>query len=330
MYLSSSPNRGRHAALVTVLCGIVLALAPPAAPAAQSVTLGWNPSPGTNIVGYNIYYGVASGVYTNVVPVGNVTNGVVNNLVSGATYYFAATSLSSLGLESVYSTEISYAVPLPNQPPTLNTLPNITVIQNAGVQTVALSGISSGSTNQGQTLVVTATSSNTGLIPTPTVSYTSPSTTGSISFTPVSGGFGTSTITVTVNNGGLSNNIISRAFTVTVDAVPTISPVANLTIAYNTTTPVIPFTIADADTSVTNLVVTAHSSNQLLVADAGIVLGGTGANRNVTITPLANQVGVAGITLSVSDGFATNSTSFQLTVQGRPTAPSNFRVVAGG
>ena len=49
----------------------------------------------------------------------------------------------------------------------------------------------------GKYLTVTATSNNTGLIPNPTVTYTSPNTIGSISFTPVVNQTGTATITIT-------------------------------------------------------------------------------------------------------------------------------------
>ena len=61
-----------------------------------------------------------------------------------------------------------------NQPPTLNSIGNLTINENAGLQTVNLSGISSGAANENQTLTVTAVSGNTGLIPNPTVNYTTP------------------------------------------------------------------------------------------------------------------------------------------------------------
>ena len=120
-----------------------------------------------------------------------------------------------------------------NQAPTLNALANVTINEGAGQQTVTLSGITSGATNESQTLTVTASSSNTGLIPTPTVTYTSPNTTGSIRFTPAALAFGSAIITVTVNDGGASNNIVSRTFTVTVNPVnqaPTLNALANVTI----------------------------------------------------------------------------------------------------
>ena len=49
---------------------------------ARSVT--WNPSPDTNVVGYKIYYGTASQVYTTNLVVGNVTNASSQTL-NGAT-----------------------------------------------------------------------------------------------------------------------------------------------------------------------------------------------------------------------------------------------------
>ena len=80
--------------------------------AAGSVTLTWNPSTDSNVTGYRIYYGVASHRYTNMVHVGKATNATISGLVEGATYYFAATAYSILGLESDFSNEASYTVPM--------------------------------------------------------------------------------------------------------------------------------------------------------------------------------------------------------------------------
>jgi len=56
------------------------------------------------------------------------------------------------------------------------------------------------------------------------------------------------------------------------------------------------------------------------------VLGGSGSRRTVTVTPLSGHSGRANITITVSDGFATASSLFQLSVQPRLTAPGNFRI----
>jgi hypothetical protein len=80
-------------------------------PAGQSLTLAWNPSPDDSVVGYIIYYGAASETYDHRINVNDVTNATVSGLVSGATYYFTATSYNADGIESDYSNETSYTVP---------------------------------------------------------------------------------------------------------------------------------------------------------------------------------------------------------------------------
>ena len=98
----------------------------------------------------------------------------------------------------------------------MNPINNLTINENAGLQTVNLSGITSGAANQNQVLTITATSGNTNLIPNPTVTYTSANTNGSLTFAPVTNVTGSAVITVTVNNGGASNNIVTQSFTVNV------------------------------------------------------------------------------------------------------------------
>ncbi len=86
----------------------------------SSVTLAWDPSPGSAIAGYRLYEGGASRTYTNVITAGNMTNVTVSGLASGGTYFFAATAYDTSGLESDFSSEVSYTVALPtNNPPTI-------------------------------------------------------------------------------------------------------------------------------------------------------------------------------------------------------------------
>jgi fibronectin type 3 domain-containing protein len=72
---------------------------------AANVTLAWDASPDPSVTGYRVYYGGASGTYTNSLQVGNVTTTTVSNLLLGATYYFAATAYDSAGTESDFSNE---------------------------------------------------------------------------------------------------------------------------------------------------------------------------------------------------------------------------------
>jgi len=111
-----------------------------------------------------------------------------------------------------------------NNPPTLNALGNVIINEDAPLQTVNLSGITAGPIYESsQNLTVTAASNNTAVIPNPTVTYTSPNTTGSISFVPVPNANGSAMITVTVkDDGGTANGGVDtfvRTFIVTVNAI---------------------------------------------------------------------------------------------------------------
>lgn len=312
--------------LLLAVCGS-LAAVPEALPA--NVRLAWDPSPDPGIASYKVYYGAASGNYTNSVSAGLATSLTISNLVQGVTFYFAATATDTNGLESDFSEEVSGRAG--NQTPTLNILANVNINEDAGPQTVSLSGISSGAAYETQTLTVTATSGNTALIPNPSVSYTSPNATGSLTFTPVAATSGFATVTVTVRDGGASNNVISRVFTVTVNSVnqsPTISTVTNRLIAMDSAAAGIPFTIGDRETTASSLTVSGSSDNQLLVPNANITFGGSGGNRNVTVTPATGQTGTANITVTVSDGTASATSSFLLTVRRRPAAPPGLRLVS--
>jgi hypothetical protein len=77
---------------------------------AGSAPLVWNPSVDSNVIGYKIYYGVASNVYIYSVDVGNVTNAVISGLTENIAYYFAAKSYDVFGNESVFSGETNVMV----------------------------------------------------------------------------------------------------------------------------------------------------------------------------------------------------------------------------
>ena len=92
--------------------GLLLAVALGAtAHGAQSVQLAWAASPEPDVTGYTVYYGGASGDYTNQVTLGNVSGVTIAGLVEGATYYFAVTALDVFGMESIFSNEAAYVVP---------------------------------------------------------------------------------------------------------------------------------------------------------------------------------------------------------------------------
>ena len=107
---------------------------------AGQANLAWDPPDiSTDVTGYMIHYGTASGTYSQAVDVGNTTSYTVSNLIDGQTYYFAVTAYNAVGYESVYSNEVSIAI-APSQ--------YLLMISNPGPGqgTVSGSGISCGNT----------------------------------------------------------------------------------------------------------------------------------------------------------------------------------------
>lgn len=113
------------AVVVRFLVGCVIFVMPMSLLATQSLMLYWDPSSGTGISGYKIYYGTASHQYDSTVAVGNVTQATVPGLVEGITYYFAATAYDDAGDESDFSNEKVFAVPVAatNQTSTSTSVP---------------------------------------------------------------------------------------------------------------------------------------------------------------------------------------------------------------
>ena len=95
----------------------------PAKAYCENVTLAWDANQESDLKGYILYYGTASGNYTNNVDVGNTTQHTLD-LQDGVTYYFAVTAYNDADIESDYSVELPHTVGNPNSSPTDPTTPN--------------------------------------------------------------------------------------------------------------------------------------------------------------------------------------------------------------
>lgn len=208
-------------------------------------------------------------------------------------------------------------VPPPNTAPTISVIANQTT--NEDTATAAIAFTIGDAETAAASLTVTASSSNTTLVPNANILLGGAGASRTIKLTPAANLSGASTITVTVSDGALSTQ---RTFVLTVTAVndpPTITPIANQTVNLDTPTGALAFTIGDIETSPGSLTLSGSSSDTTLVPNANIVFGGAGASRTVTVTPASGQSGAATITVTVSDGSLTSSSTFVLTVNGKPT-----------
>ncbi len=213
-----------------------------------------------------------------------------------------------------------------NDAPTLNAIDYRTIDEDAAEQTVGLTGISAG-VGESQPLTVTAVSSNTALIPKPTVNYTSPATAGELRFTPVANAYGTATITVTVKDGQALRNTVTRSFVVTVTPVndpPTLNAIADVAVKENAGLRVVALGgITAGPKESQKLTVTAESSNSGLIPNpVQVVYTSPGTTGSLRFTPVTNMYGTATITVTVNDGQPTSNTavrSFVVTVNNPPT-----------
>jgi gliding motility-associated-like protein len=218
------------------------------------------------------------------------------------------------------STSFDLTVSAVNDAPTISTIADQTIDED--LSTSALAMTVGDVDNPVNSLTLTGSSDNTSLVPNANIVFGGSGANRTVTVTPASNQSGVAVITVTVSDG---TNQVSTTFQLTVngsDDPPTISSIANQTINEDVPTGLLPFTVNDAETAAADLVVTGTSDNTSLIPDAYIVVSGTGANRNVQITPALNQSGIAIITLSVSDGVNSASTNFQVTVNTVNDAPT--------
>ena len=82
---------------------------------------------------------------------------------------------------------------------------------------------------------------------------------------------------------------------------PQITGLANQTLPQDTSSPVLTFQVSDGDSGANAVTVTATSSDPTIIPAAGIVLGGSGANRTLQITPAAEVFGTVTITIRAVD-----------------------------
>ena len=97
------------------------------------------------------------------------------------------------------------------------------ILEDASQQQITLTGLADGDPELSQSLTISATSSNTDIIPNPSYNASN----NKISYTPVSDANGTVTITVTVDDGGGTSNGGDESTSIEFDVEVTLSPLLN-------------------------------------------------------------------------------------------------------
>jgi hypothetical protein len=99
------------------------------------------------------------------------------------------------------------------------------------------------------------------------------------------------------------------------NAAPVITAINSVTINQDTVAGPISFGVTDNESASGMLTVTATASDATIFPADGIVLGGNGASRTITLTPLEQRTGATTISLLVADPQgATTTRMFTVTV----------------
>jgi len=217
---------------------------------------------------------------------------------------------------------------LPNTPPTISAIAN--QFSRPGVVVGPLN-FTVGDDRPISALSLDVSSTNTTLIPLANINVVGTGADRSITLTPVNGQQGTSTITLVLTDGDLETAVETFDVVIAFNASPTINNVADQTTPPNVRLGPVALTLSDDATNPDNLVVTATSSNQTLVPNQNILIGGVGANRSLFVLPASNQTGTSTITITVADDEGGSSQdTFMLTVILAPpqlTAPKEDSIV---
>ena len=135
------------------------------------------------------------------------------------------------------------------------------------------------------------------------------------------GGAGSTSTTITYPYSLAGVGFAVHAVAGGTNTPPTISAVGSQTTTTGMAVGPLSFTVGDAETAVASLRMSGTSTNTTLVPTANIVFGGSGASRTVIVTPAAGLTGTVTISVTVSDGTLTATSTFLLTVNTPLSAP---------
>lgn len=171
-------------------------------------------------------------------------------------------------------------------------------------------------------LLVSASTDNPSLLPASGINLATTGANFTLTLEPAANQFGSASVTISVSDGTDSTTTTFLVSVSPINDAPTLTSISDINIAEDSTSSPITFTIDDVDSPLATLIVIAGSDNPTLFPTAGVVLGGSGANRTLTLTPAANLFGTANFQVIVDDGQFSASRNFAVTVTSLNDLPS--------
>ncbi|KAA1258524.1 Matrixin [Rubripirellula obstinata] len=201
-----------------------------------------------------------------------------------------------------------------NDPPTIDQIEDLTLLEGEVGRVATISGISAGG-GENQMLRVTATSSAPSPFDALTPVYTSPNEVATIPLTPRPFESGTTVVTVTVTDAGFdgifdtaddaSTSLDINVNVLEVNDAPTIDAIDDFSVTENDTVLPVDLTGISAGPQETQpLAITVTSSNQSLVRNEDIVVDYTDPDTtgSFTYSLLPDRAGTTTLTVTLTDG----------------------------
>lgn len=200
--------------------------------------------------------------------------------------------------------QITIGFDRPNTPPVANN-DTYTTSEDTAL-TVAASGVLSNDSDADGNALTTSVVSG------PSNGTVQLDTNGSFTYTPTANYSGLDSFTYKANDGTVDSNTATVNITVSpVNDPPSIAIVRGGACGLDDHSALLPLRISDRDNQAKNLIVSATgSSNPALVPLSNIVFAGSGANRTLSATTVAGQIGGTVITVTASDGATTSALTF--------------------
>jgi alpha-tubulin suppressor-like RCC1 family protein len=246
---------------------------------------------------------------------------------SGSTTITMSLPYSPTAVTETFTLNVTAA----NDAPTLAAISAQSTNEDTALNGIELTVADVDSTLVCGTALSVTTSTNSTLLPTSAVTFSTGGSAGkcNMNIAPAANKNGTSDITVRLSDGTLHAD---RTFTLTVNAVndePTISTISSQ-VATEDTSKTVSFTINDVDGDLTctstHLLALSTDSSKVNTSGSGVTFSGTYPNCVATVNPVSNAFGTTFMTFLVQDGSDQNALSssrtFQLSITAVNDAPT--------
>ncbi len=163
-------------------------------------------------------------------------------------------------------------------------------------------------------LLLSASSSDQSLLEDSAISFGVTNATTTVFMAPVTNATGSVDLSVTVDDGEFRR---STTFSLTINPVndPPVIATSNTSVAaIEDSQDVLYVNLADIDTPLNDITMTASSANQSMIDDAAISIGATAATTRISFDPVLNTTGSVELSVFADDGEFIRSTTFTVNI----------------